>query len=89
MRSSLYYVLDTSSSEGVVTVRKDEKGHSVNHYLGNLNKCICAHILITGENLSTLTSKDLCTGTTKIVKDIDMFLEFICTVLEFWDKFWR
>ena len=41
--SSLYYVQDTSSPEGVITVKKDEKGHSVNHYFGNLNKCICAH----------------------------------------------
>lgn len=87
--SSLYYVQNTSSPEGVITVKKDEKGHSVNHYLGNLNKCICAHILITEEDLSTFTSKDLCAGTTKPGKDIGIFVEFICTVLEFWAKFWR
>lgn len=62
---------------------------SVPYYLENLNKCICAHILIIDENLSTLTSQDLCSGATKIVKVTDMFLEFICTVLEFMDKFWR
>lgn len=54
------------SPEGVLPVEKEEKKHSVQHYLGNLNKCHCAHILITDENLSTLRSKDLCRETTEI-----------------------
>lgn len=55
---------DTFSPEGVIAAAKHEKEHSVNHYLGNLNKCLCAHILITDENLSTLKSKDMCRETT-------------------------
>lgn len=52
---------DPFSPEGVIPAEKEEKEHSVNHYLGNLNKCLCAHTLITDKNLSTLDSK-ICVG---------------------------
>lgn len=60
---------DPFSPEGVIPAEKEEKEHSVNHYLGNLNKCLCAHILITDENLSTFGLKDMCRETTKRGKE--------------------
>lgn len=81
---------DTLSPDGVITVKKGwKRAFCVNLYSENLKQCVCAHILTVDENLSIFRASVLYLGITKTGNDIDVILEFIRTVLEFWHKFWR